>query len=116
MAVHDGHGSGRPTRRVAPADSPADAVERISPKRLQLEHGDVVITRERLPQVNPYPLATGPQWRFRVQIHPDTYGQPVFTDFTHAASKGEQLASARRARLMFVEDDVPSLIADYRRE
>ena len=31
-----------------------------------------------------------------------------------AASVGEQLSSQRGARLMYVEDDVPSLLADYR--
>jgi hypothetical protein len=115
MAGNSRDGSGRSTRRLAPADSPADAVERVAPRRQQLHSGDVVITRERLPQVNPRPLSVGPQWRFRVQVHPEKYGKPLFNTFTVAASEGERLASERHARLMFVEDDVVALIADYRR-
>jgi hypothetical protein len=39
----------------------------------------------------------------------------VFTSFQHAASTAEQLATDRRARLLFVEDDVTTLLNDYRR-
>jgi hypothetical protein len=115
MATPTASGRWRGPRRVAPADSPADAIERIAPKRHHLETGDVVITRERLPQINPQPLSPDPQWRYRVQVHPEIYGKRVFNAFTHAASEGERLAGERHARLMFVEDDVPVLIADYRR-
>ena len=37
-----------------------------------------------------------------------------FTNFAHAASRAEELATTKRTRLFFVEDDIPSLIADYR--
>jgi hypothetical protein len=70
--------------------------------------------RERVPR-----LALGvsgpPRWRYRVFVHPDRRSGRVFNGFQHAASEAEQLATATRARLMYVEDDVPTMQADYRR-
>jgi len=109
------HADLREPQRVPPAEAPADAVERVLPRRFLLESGDVVITRERVPQVNPRPMSSEPQWRFRVRIHPESHGSPVFTSFSHAASHAEQLAADRCARVMFVDDEVPSLLVDYRK-
>jgi hypothetical protein len=103
--------------RVSPSQSPADAVERILPRHtLRLIAGDVVVCRELVPRVNPNPIAKEPQWRYRVLVYrgPDTPGR-VFSSFVHAAHAAEELATAQRGRIMFVEDDVPSLLADYRR-
>ena len=81
---------------------------------LQLEAGDVLIVRERLPRVNPRPASTLPQWRYRVRVHSGSHPQRTFMSFAHAASEAERLASEHRARLMFIEDDVPLLLVDHR--
>ena len=104
-----------PPHRLAPEDAPAEAVERIAGRRaLAIDRGDVVVSREPLPKVNPRPLTQQPQWRFRVCIQGVPRSSQFFTSFTHAASHGEELATAKRTRLVFVEDDIPSLLADYR--
>ena len=105
----------RPPHRLAPGDAPAEAVERIVGRRaLLIAPGDVVVSREPLPKVNPRPLTQQPQWRFRVCIQGVPRSSLFFTSFTHAASRGEELATTRHTRLVFVEDDIPSLLADYR--
>ncbi len=85
----------------------------VSRKQLRVEQGDVVIARESMPRLQP--SATAHRWWFRVTVYlsPDGDGR-VFTSFHHAASHGEQLASQRRARLLFIEDTVPTLLNDYR--
>jgi hypothetical protein len=104
-----------PPHRLAPTEAPADAVERIAGRRaLLINSGDVVVSRERLPQVNPNPLTREPQWRFRVCIQGTPGSSQFFTGFAHAASHADELATAKRARLVVVEDDIPSLLADYR--
>ena len=101
--------------RIPPADAPAEAVERILPRRqLRLEASDVVIIREQLPRLTDA-IGRQPQWRYRVVTHPEHAVGPTFTSFAAAAGHGEYLATEGHARLMFVEDDVPSLLADYRR-
>jgi hypothetical protein len=68
-----------------------------------------------VPRVNTNPISKEPQWRYRVSIHADARGQgQVFTGFVHAAAAAEQLGVQLRARVMFIEDEVPSLLADYR--
>ena len=106
----------QPADRIPAAQAPAEAVERIVPRRqLRLEQGDVVIIRERLPRLIRISGQT-PKWRFRVYVHPmPTHGAPTFTSFAAAAGQAEQMANERRSRLMFVEDDIPSLLANYRR-
>ena len=104
-----------PPHRLAPGNAPAEAVERIAGRRgLSIARGDVVLSREPLPKVNPRPLTAQPQWRFRVSLQGTPDSSQFFTSFTHAASRGEELATAKRTRLIFVEDDIPSLLADYR--
>jgi len=105
-------------RRVArrpPRDAPSDAIERVQPRRVQIEIGDVVVTRERLPRVNPRPASTAPQWRYRIRIHPDQHTGPVFNGFVSAASHAEQIASVECARIVFIEDELPVILADYRK-
>jgi hypothetical protein len=105
----------RPPHRLQPEAAPADAVERIAGRKLlMIDRGDVVVSREPLPKVNTNPISREPQWRFRVAIHGMPGNAQFFSNFAHAASRGEELATGKRTRLLFVEDDIPSLLADYR--
>ena len=104
-----------PPHRLAPEDVPAEAVERIAGRRaLTIARGDVVLSREPLPKVNPRPLTDEPQWRFRVCVQGVPSSSQFFTSFAHAASRAEDLATTKRTRLVLVEDDIPTLLADYR--
>ena len=104
-----------PPHRLAPEDVPAEAVERIAGRRaLTIARGDVVLSREPLPKVNPSPLTDEPQWRFRVCVQGVPSSSQFFTSFAHAASRAEDLATTKRTRLVLVEDDIPTLLADYR--
>jgi hypothetical protein len=104
-----------PPHRLSPQDAPAEAIERIAGrKQLFIARGDVVISRELLPKVNTNPLSREPQWRFRVSIEGVHDRSQFFTSFTHAALRGEELATSKRTRLLFVEDEIPLLLADYR--
>ena len=110
-------GRNESAHRLAPADAPAEAVERSAGRRaITIARGDVVLSRELLPKVNTNPLTREPQWRFRVCIHWVPDSSQFFTSFAHAASRAEELATGKRRRLMFVEDDIPSLLADYRED
>ena len=101
--------------RLPPEEAPAEALERIAGRRaLVITRGDVVVWRESLPKVNTNPLTSKPQWRFRVYIQGVRESSQFFSSFAHAASRAEELATEHRARLMFVEDEIPSLLADYR--
>lgn len=101
---------------MPPSESPSEAVERLLHRRqLQLLPGDVVVMRELLPRVNPRPISDEPQWRYRVVVQGEPPPQQTFTSFLHAVTRAEDLAAMRRARIMFLEDDVPALLADYRR-
>jgi len=103
-------------KRIPPADDLPEAVERIiSRRQILIEAGDVVIRRERVPRVNPMASAPTP-WRFRVLVSPaPSGGGLVFTSFQHAASEAEQMAARGHSRVVYVEDDLPTLLADYRR-
>ena len=101
-------------RRQSPSDAPADAIERVSP-RLKLERGDIALIRESLPRVNPQPLSKEPQWRYRVCVEGERGSSQFFTSFAVAAARAEEMATERSARLLFVEEDVASLLANYRR-
>src|SRR5262245_22859309 len=90
-----------PPQRLSPQDAPAEAVERIAGRRqLIIARGDVVISRELLPKVNTNPLSREPQWRFRVGVNGAQDSSQFFTSFTHAALRGEELATSRRTRLL----------------
>lgn len=60
------------------------------------------------------PCRATPQWRFRVCIQGEHGRSLFFSSFTHAASPGDELATAKRTRFLLVEDDIPTLLADYR--
>jgi hypothetical protein len=100
--------------RIAPAADTAETLERlVSRRQLRVEEGDVVIAREPLPRLQS--AATDAQWWFRVGVYPPgNSDERVFTSFHHAALHAEQLASQRAARLLFIEDRVPTLLNDYR--
>ena len=55
-----------------------------------------------------------PQWRFRVCIQGAAGSSQFVSRFPHAASRAEELATGKRTRLLLVEDDIPTLLADYR--
>ena len=100
--------------RIAPDDALPDVLERVLLRRqVQVEVGDVVITRERVPRLNPRATVAQP-WRYRVAVYPEPAGH-TYTSFQHAASAAEDLATGRSARVMYLETDLPTLLADYRK-
>ena len=99
--------------RIPPAESLPDIVERIVPRRhVQIEERDVVITRERVPRLNPLATVSTP-WRYCVRVYPDPQGT-AFTSFQNAASEAEHYATSHNARVIYVEDGGSTIIADYR--
>jgi hypothetical protein len=105
----------RAPRAVPPADAPAEAIERVAPRRQAIVAGDVVVAREPLPKINPKPLSPDPQSRYRVYTEAEMSLPQHFTSFAAAAARAEELAGRRRSRIMFIEDGVVSLLADHRR-
>jgi hypothetical protein len=100
--------------RVRPTEALPDIVERIVPRRqVAAEDGDVVITRERVPRLNPHAMFAVP-WRYCLRIYPDPQGS-AFTSFQNAASEAEHYATVHHARVLYVEDESPTVLADYRR-
>ena len=101
--------------RIPPSDALPDVVERlVSHRQFQPETGDVLITRERVPNVNPraqFPLP----WRYRVSVRGESSDHRTFTSFQHAASEAEQIASKRNSRVVYIEDDASTVLGDYRR-
>jgi hypothetical protein len=101
------------TIRVPPAEAAAEALERLAPRHVHPEPGDIIIAKE----LHPGLVRAPSRWRYRLYVSPshNTDGR-VFSDFQHAASEGEQLAAHHRARLLYVEEDgTPTLLNDYRR-
>jgi hypothetical protein len=99
---------------VPPVDSLPDVLERVLLRRqVTIEDGDVVIARERVPNLNPMTTIPTP-WRYCVRVYPNPHGD-AFSAFQNAASAAEQLATERHARVLYVEDKQPTLLADYRR-
>jgi hypothetical protein len=91
-----------------------DIVERlVSRRQFFPEDGDVLITRERVPSVNPHAQFSAP-WRYRVTVRGHDRDQHTFNSFQHAASEAEQIASKGKARIVYIEDDTPSVLGDYR--
>ena len=108
--------STKPTPKLQPpAEAPADAIERVSPRRQTIVSGDVVVSREPLPLVNPTPIFKETQWRYRVCIEGQPGSSQFFDGFAAASARAEDLATRYPARIMFVEEGVVSLLADYRR-
>ena len=100
--------------RIAPDDAIPDVLERVVLRRqVQLEVGDVLITRERVPRLNPHATIALP-WRYRVAVYPEPAGH-TYTSFQHAASAAEDLATNRHARVLYLETDQLTLLADYRK-
>lgn len=100
--------------RIAPDDALPDVLERVVLRRqVQVELGDVVVTRERVPRLNPHATIALP-WRYRVAVYPEPAGH-TYTSFQHAASAAEDLATGRHARVIYLETDQPTLLADYRK-
>ena len=74
----------------------------------------MIVRREKVPALNLNPIAP-PPWRYRVQL----FGQPsntghTFSSFQHAAVEAEQIAARQRVRVLYIEDEVPAVLADYR--
>ena len=100
--------------RISPDDALPDVLERVVQRRqLRVEISDVLVVREREPRLNPYANASL-QWRFRVRVASEP-GGTTYTSFQHAASAAKQLADDRRARVIYLEGEVPTLLADHRR-
>jgi hypothetical protein len=89
-------------------------IERVSPHRMRLQLGDVGLSRELLRRVNPRPISTEPQWRYRVCIEGERRSSQWYQNLIPASAYAEELATRLGKRLMFVEDGVVSLLADYR--
>jgi hypothetical protein len=115
-------GSKRPPRRpqparpqpVRPQDDPNETLQRVIPKRqIQVQDGDVVVRRERLPRLNPYAIAP-PPYRYLVMVYPGVTPIHTYSGFQHAATEAEQMAARGRARVIYIEDDVPTVLADHR--
>ena len=95
-----------------PLADPAEAVERIVPRRqLLLEDGDVLMMREA------GGLREGSRVVYQLRIRglraiPDQR----FASFEHAAARGEELATKARVRLFYFESeqDPPHLLKDAR--
>lgn len=104
----------QPPRRdpLRPLDDPAEAVERIVPRRqLLLENGDVLILREN------GGIREGSRVVYQLRVR----GQGAipdgrFASFEHAAARGEELATQRKVRLFYFESaqEPPHLLKDAR--
>jgi hypothetical protein len=93
------------------AEWPRRAVRALQTRPLD----DTDLTRERTVRLNPYAVGLEP-WQYRVQVYQDSQGHgQVFTAFQYAASEAERLATERFARVLYVEENTPTLLADYRR-
>lgn len=103
--------------RLPPADVPAEAADRILTRRQirqGVEAGDVLITREQVPRVNPRPLSAVPQWWYRLTVAGELAPGRVFTSFDHAASEAEEIAAKQRTRVIYLDRDDSSVLVDYR--
>lgn len=99
---------------IPPLQDPAEAVERIVPRRqLLFEDGDVIIVHVQgavhyMPRQQVYTL--------RIRGSGPTGGR--YVTFEHATAAGDELAARRRVRLFYVEsegeNEIPHLLKDYR--
>jgi hypothetical protein len=101
-----------PSDPTRPLDDPAEAVERIVPRRqLLLEDGDVLITREA------GGLREGSRVVYQLRIRGSgAIADQRFASFEHAAAQGEELATRPRVRLFYFESEQepPFLLKDVR--
>lgn len=99
--------------RVPPSDATQDTLERLVSRRsAQPQRGDVLLIRETVPSLKVTPTN---RWRYRLATHPAASSEGrLFDNFSHAANEGESVASHRKTRLVYVEDDVCTLLNDYR--
>ena len=103
-----------PSQPVRPQDDPTETIERLVPKRqIHISHDDVLVVREVTPRLNPDALVP-PPFRYRVRHNGEDAIGLVFTSFQHAASEADSVASRLDTRVIYVEDDIPYVLADYR--
>lgn len=98
---------------VPPLADPAEAVERIVPRRqLLFEDGDVIIAHA------PGGLLPRARLIYQLQIRGKGPMTDRFVSFEHAAAVGDAIASRHRVRLFYVDSDkdqeIPHLLKDYR--
>lgn len=106
--------------RREPPDDPAEAVERLVPRRqLIVESGDVMIVREaagvfrQRTDLSTFSSASKSQYRSLIHGRRDDRGR-VFAMYDRAVMDGEAMASSRRVRLFYVENAALTLLKDYR--
>jgi hypothetical protein len=104
--------NGGTERAIPPAEVPADAIERILPRRLvKPETGDVVLLRESAAREH----LTVSMWRYRLTVVGERETQQrLFARYDTAAAEGEHLAARRKVRLFYVEDSRANLLMDHR--
>ena len=112
-----------PTRipvRLAPADDPAETVERLlSRRQLIVEDGDVVLARESAGLwrgtgvVGSLSGPSSSQYRLIVRGQHDDIHR-VYATYERGVVDGEALAAERRVRLFYAEDLSFTLLKDYR--
>ena len=96
---------------VPPHEDPAEAVERIVPRRqLLVQDGDVLIVREA------GGVADGSRLVYQLTIQGGERLADRFASFEHAAARGEDLATSRKVRLFYLEhkNEPPFLLKDAR--
>jgi len=114
----------QPSRRIpvrmAPADDPAETVERLlSRRQLIVEDGDVVIAREGAGiarSASSLASLSGPsssQYRLVVRGQQDGIRR-IYATYERAVIDGEALAAERRVRLFYAEEASFALLKDYR--
>ena len=97
---------------LRPQDDPAEAVERIVPRRhLLLEDGDILIMREN------GGMREGSRVIYQLRVR-GTGALPDhrYASFEHAAATGEELATKGKVRLFYFESkqEPPHLLKDAR--
>lgn len=96
----------------SPLSDPAEAVERIVPRRrLKVEDGDIVIVRTS------GGFRSGGRDVFQLDVRGQIASRSErFAGFDRAAAAGEQLATTKRVRLFYLDSETspPHLLNDFR--
>ena len=106
--------NGSPSRvdPISPLSDPAEAVQRIVPRRrLKLDDGDILIVRTS------GGFRSGGRDVFQLHVRGQVASRSErFAGFDRAAAAGEQLATTKRVRLFYVdsESSPPHLLNDFR--